>query len=130
MILLGIWGRNYITGNLVAFPANAWTYYSSGLPTLHTIFDGLQLPPASVTQSGKAPSGDGYGVFCYRDLDGTYWGNKADLVAMAKIAHHYGMKIYGDFPFRQMDGENGGPGIFTYKSYAGSTIASWFSYYG
>lgn len=130
MILLGIWGRNYIKGNLVAFPANAWTYYETALPTLHTVFDGLQLPPASITQSGKSASGDGYGVFCYRDLDGTYWGNKADLAAMVKIAHHYKMKVYGDFPFRQMDGENHGPGVFTYTTYAGSTSPSWFSYYG
>lgn len=131
MILLGIWGRNYSsTGALQAFPAQAWTVYLSKLDELSPYFDGLQLPPASITASGTAADGDGYGVFCYRDLDGTYWGNKADLVALAAAMHVKGMKLSGDAPFRQMDGENGGPGVFTYKNFAGSTTASWFQYFG
>ena len=113
MILLGIWGRNYSSGGqLVAFPANAWSWYQANAIHLKPYFDGLQLPPAAITASKDAPNADGYGTFCYRDLDGTYWGNQAGLLSLIATCHTLKMKVYGDFPFRQMDGENSGPGRF------------------
>ena len=130
-IFLGTWGRNYDEqGNMTAFPANAWEVYRALLPELSPWFDGLQLPPAALTQSGTAPDGDGYGTFEFRNLDGTYWGNKESLMALIAAAHAYGMKVYGDFPFRQMDGENGGPGVFKYDGRRGETTASCFQYFG
>ena len=131
MILLGMWGRNYNSnGDLIAFPAKAWQWYANHLAQLEPWFDGLQAPPASLTESGNQPSGDGYGVFCYRDLDGTYWGDEAELIGLANALRAKGMILAGDAPFREMDGENGGPGIFIYADFAGSTTASWFQYFG
>lgn len=132
MILLGMWGRNYsASGELAAFPKNAWLWYLNNFAEWSPYFDGLQAPPASLTASGSAANGDGYGVFCYRNLDGTYWGNKADLIALSKALDNLHKKLFGDAPMRQMDGENGGPGVFDYKGkFAGLTTASWFQYFG
>ena len=44
-------------------------------------FGVVQLPPASIAQGGSGAGCDGYEVFEYRNLDGTRYGSKEELMA-------------------------------------------------
>lgn len=134
MILLGMWGRNFGKNGMAAFPANAWKWYADNVAQWAAWFDGLQAPPAALTASGSAPNGDGYGVRIYRILDGTYWGSKSELVELRATTKKRGKKLWGDFPWRQLNGENAGePGVFPLHGtgkFAGDTSPSWFQFFG
>lgn len=107
-----------------AHPQPLWSLMASSAKNLSQFFDKIQLPPAS---NG---SGEGYAPYQLRNYSSN-WGTQDELIACIKACHAAGMTVSPDLPFRQMNGENGGPGVFIYPGAApGSTTASWFQYFG
>lgn len=86
-------------------------------------FDMVQLPPATKGQ------GEGYAVTCLRNYNSN-WGLEAELIEAINAEHAQGVSVCLDLVYRQMGGENGGPGVFNYPSGVGNTIPSWFQYFG
>lgn len=120
------WGRVVdAEGNRTALPAGLWALLHGEAKDLSR-FAVVQLPPASIAQGGSGAGCDGYEVFEYRNLDGTRYGSKEELMAAIAALHANGVQVYGDLPFHQMGGENGGPGVFRYNGRRGETIVSWF----
>jgi len=102
---------------------NLWILLASEAKSLSEQFDILQLAPWC---NG---TGEGYTPFCLRNFNSN-WGTEAELHSAVAAIRKSGMKLSPDLVFRQMGGENGGPGVFKYTDYAGSTLASWFQYFG
>jgi len=127
MIGLDLWWRHASkTGNLAA-PGGLWKFAHAQADHIGKVFDWVQCPPCSLTQSGVDPTGDGYGVCRYRMLDGTWWGSGEDLLAMTAAFRSYGCQVSGDLVLHQMIGKSTG-----YKGADGKTLArgntsqSWF----
>lgn len=106
-----------------AHPQPLWALLAAAARGLSGHFDGVQIPPAS-----NGP-GEGYAVFQLRNYTSN-WGTQEELVLAIAACHEVGMTVSPDLPFRQMSGENGGPGVFKYKSGVGDTLASWFQFFG
>lgn len=142
MIGLVAWCRafQYVNGKLVesngtpsriAYPLfnsknTLWDILAEEASDLSPYFDLVQLPPASLAQGGTGDGVDGYEAFEYRNFNGTHWGNKEQLMRAVAVLHAAGIKVFADFPFHQMGGENGGPGVFKYNGRRGETTPAWF----
>lgn len=108
-----------------------WDFLASQATTLSQIgFTALQLPPASKAQGGAGPGCDGYGVFDPRDLGSkdqqgsvpTRYGTVDSLRRLIACCHAAGIDVYLDVVLHQLDGENGGPGVFNYLGADGRTL--------
>lgn len=102
---------------------NLWALIEANAKELAKHFDVIQLPPAA-----RGP-GEGYAATELRDYNSN-WGTAQELIAAIDACHEAGMKVSADFSVRQMQGENGGPGVFKYNGRPGETTASWFQDYG
>ena len=79
-------------------------------------------PPVSKTQSGRWPTGDGYGVFDQYDIGWknqvgareTQFGDRERLQRSIAIARACGLDIYLDVVMHQQSGSNGGDGVYRY----------------
>jgi alpha-amylase len=139
-VALIAWGR-FIDkdGNKVTVPAPSttpgapwlWDFLAKEASALRRVgFTALQLPPASKVQGGAGDGCDGYGVFDLRDLGSkpqqgstpTRYGNVESLRRLISCSHAVGMDIYLDVVLHQLDGENGGPGIFKYLGADGRSL--------
>ena len=118
--LLAWYRNNEADGSKSAWPAGLWALLISEMPALSTTFDLVQLPPASLAQGGAGLGCDGYAVFNAREYDGTRWGNQYQLNLLGRWAKHWGVAILADLSLHQMDGENGGPGVFNYPGGVGN----------
>ncbi len=78
-----------------------WDFLRTEAPRLSPFFDCVQLPPASLTQSGTAATGDGYGITWRRMLDGTRYGNTESLMACVAGLRAHGIRVYGDVVLHQ-----------------------------
>lgn len=134
------WGR-FIEpdGSRITVPAPStnpgypwlWDFLASQATTLSQIgFTAIQLPPASKAQGGAGPGCDGYGVFDPRDLGSknqqgsvpTRYGTVDSLRRLIACSHAAGIDVYLDVVLHQLDGENGGTGVFSYLGADGSTL--------
>ncbi|HUH68100.1 MAG TPA: hypothetical protein VLZ05_04005 [Mycobacterium sp.] len=134
------WGR-FIEpdGSRITVPAPStnpgypwlWDFLASQATTLSQIgFTALQLPPASKAQGGAGPGCDGYAVFDPRDLGSkhqqgsvpTRYGTVDSLRRLIACCHAAGIDVYLDVVLHQLDGENGGTGVFDYLGADGSTL--------
>ena len=102
---------------------NLWTLLKANAKELSPFFDAIQLP--AVTYG----DGEGYSPQCLRNFNSN-WGTKAELVAAIAACRTHNLIVSADLVYRQMNGENGGPGVFRYADGIGDTKASWFQYYG
>jgi alpha-amylase len=102
---------------------NLWLLLVTNARRFAENFDLIQFPPAS---NG---AGEGYAPFQLRNYNSN-WGTQAELIDAVAESHACGLRVSPDLPFRQMNGENGGPGVFTYPAgEPGSTTPSWFQYF-
>ena len=102
MIGLIAWGRFFdADGNKIAAPANLWQFLQDNAAEIAQSFDAVQLPPASLTQSGTDATGDGYGIMQRRMLDGTFYGNTEALLAAVAALRAQGVKPIGDLVLHQ-----------------------------
>ena len=85
-------------------------------------FTAIMYPPVSKTQSGRYPTGDGYGVFDHYDIGWknqvgaieTRFGNREQLQRSIAIARACGLDVYLDVVMHQVSGSNGGDGVYRY----------------
>jgi alpha-amylase len=85
-------------------------------------FTAIMYPPVSKTQSGRWPTGDGYGVFDQYDIGWkdqagareTRFGDRERLQRSIAIARACGMDVYLDVVMHQQSGSNGGDGVYRY----------------
>lgn len=84
---------------------NLWALLKSTAVEIN--FDFVQCPPWS---NG---SGEGYTPFQHRNLNSN-WGTENELAEAIIALYATGKRICMDLPFRQMNGENDGPGGFNY----------------
>jgi alpha-amylase len=86
-----------------------------------SMFDALQLPPASMTQSHAAQTGDGYGVEQRRWMgsptDPTAYGYSENLMALIAAKHAEGTEIWCDMPLHQT--------AALYSRYLGADRKTW-----
>ncbi|HEU0155773.1 MAG TPA: hypothetical protein VFQ82_06850 [Stellaceae bacterium] len=79
-------------------------------------FTAILYPPVCKTQSGRADTGDGYGVFDQYDIGSknqmgaveTRFGNRERLQRSIAIAHACGLDVYIDVVLHQLIGGNNG----------------------
>jgi alpha-amylase len=115
------WYRNNEAGGATSvWPAGLWLIGFDEAAVIANVFDLVQLPPASLGWGGSAPGVDGYGVQNARCYDGTRYGNQKQLAAFCAALSKRGVQIMADLSLHQMDGENGGPGVFTYPGGVGN----------
>jgi hypothetical protein len=126
------WTRSftYHSDGSIVYGPNGPVFAAHPQPDLYTLlttkakdlaksFDAIQLPP--VTQG----AGEGYSPFCLRNFNSN-WGTEADLVLAIAVCQGVGLMISPDLAYRQMDGANGGPGVFRYPDGIGDTTPGWF----
>lgn len=101
MIGLIGWGRFFRDGQKIAAPADLWNFLRKNANEISQSFDIVQLPPASLTQSGTDATGDGYGVIQRRMLDGTLYGNTEGLMAAVAALRARGVKVSADLVLHQ-----------------------------
>ena len=85
-------------------------------------FTAIIYPPVSKTQSGRWPTGDGYGVFDQYDIGWknqvgrgeTRFGDREQLQRSIAVARACGLDIYLDVVMHQQSGSNGGDGVYRY----------------
>jgi alpha-amylase len=90
-------------------------------------FSAVVYPPVSKTQSGHAPTGDGYGVFDQYDLGSkaqcgsveTRFGNREQLQRSIAVARACGLDVYVDVVMHQLIG--GANGEYAYLGADGRT---------
>jgi alpha-amylase len=125
------WGRFFdAAGNRITVPAPPtnpgkpwlWDFLRTAAAELGASFDVVQLPPWSLAQGGTGAGCDGYGVFQRRNLNGTRYGSLESLMSAVAALNANGCETYGDLVLHQMDGENGGPGVFRYRGADGRTM--------
>jgi hypothetical protein len=97
---------------------NLWQLIIDTAEDLSNRYDLIQLPPWC---NG---SGEGYTPFQHRNLNSN-WGTMAVLIQAIAAMYKAGMQVSADLPFRQMNGENGGPGVFNYTQYPDSLGNYW-----
>jgi alpha-amylase len=79
-------------------------------------FTAILFPPVCKTQSGSAPTGDGYGVYDQYDLGSkpqcgstaTRFGDREQLQRAIAVAHACGLDVYVDVVMHQLIGGNDG----------------------
>jgi len=134
------WGRFFDSkGNKITVPAPVdktgkpwlWDFLASQAPGLAKVgFDTIQLPPVSKVLGGTAPGADGYGCFDPRDLGDknqmgtveTRYGSAESLRRLFAVAHSSGLSVYVDLVLHQLQGANGGNGIYRYVGSDGKTL--------
>jgi alpha-amylase len=139
-VALIAWGRFFDRhGNKVTVPAPStspgvpwlWDFLAKEAKSLRQVgFSALQLPPASKAQGGAGAGCDGYGVFDPRDLGSkpqqgstpTRYGTVESLRRLIACCHAVGLDVYADIVLHQLDGENGGTGVFKYLGCDGHTL--------
>ncbi len=139
-VALITWGRFIeANGNKITVPAPSttpgapwlWDFLAKEAPALRRVgFSALQLPPAGKAQGGAGDGCDGYGVFDPRDLGSkpqqgstpTRYGSVQSLRRLIACAHAVGLDVYLDLVLHQLDGENGGPGVFKYVGADGRSL--------
>jgi len=85
-------------------------------------FTAIMYPPVSKTQSGRFPTGDGYGVFDQYDIGWknqvgareTRFGDRERLQRSIAVARACGLDVYLDVVMHQQSGSNGGDGTYHY----------------
>ncbi len=85
-------------------------------------FTAIMYPPVSKTQSGRYPTGDGYGVFDQYDIGWkdqvgareTRFGDRERLQRSIAVARACGLDVYLDVVMHQQSGSNGGDGEYRY----------------
>ena len=85
-------------------------------------FTAVMLPPVCKTQSGNKPTGDGYGVFDQYDIGWknqcysveTRFGNREQLQRAVATCRACGLDVYVDAVMHQLEGSNGGDGVYQY----------------
>lgn len=102
---------------------NNWNLIEATAKTLAKSFDLIQFPP------GSKGYGEGYAPQQLRNFDSN-WGTHFDWIACIEACYAAGMMVSPDLPFRQMDGENGGPGVFNYPDGIGNMTPEMFQYFG
>ena len=136
MVGLIDWARSFTfdsKGNMIkdsnndpifaSFPQSGlWKNLVTNASTLANNFDVVQLPPPF-----NGP-GEAYSVFEYRNFI-NQWGNQIELLAATTALHKAGVKVAFDIPFHQMTNENGGPGVYNYKSGIGNMNPGKFQYF-
>jgi alpha-amylase len=133
------WGRFFDSkGNKVTVPAPVdntgkpwlWDFLASQAPDLARAgFDIVNLPPVSKALGGTAPGTDGYGCFDPRDLGDknqmgsveTRYGSAESLRRLFAVAHASGLDMYVDLVLHQLQGSNGGRGVYRYLGSDGKT---------
>jgi alpha-amylase len=138
-VCLITWGRFFDRqGNKITVPAPSttpgapwlWDSLATQASALQAVgFSALQLPPAGKAQGGAGDGCDGYGLFDPRDLGSkpqqgstlTRYGSAESLRRLIAVSHAVGMDVYLDVVLHQLDGENGGPGVFRYLGADGRT---------
>jgi alpha-amylase len=139
-VALIAWGR-FITadGRRITVPAPSttpgapwlWDFLARDALALRKVgFTAVQLPPASKAQGGAGDGCDGYGVFDPRDIGSkpqqgstpTRYGTAESLRRLIACCHGVGLDVYLDVVAHQLDGENGGPGVFQYLGADGKTL--------
>jgi alpha-amylase len=106
-------------------PDAPWWYdYIAGKANelAQTGFTAILYPPVSKTQSGRFPTGDGYGVFDQYDIGWkdqvgareTRFGNREQLQRSIAVARACGLDVYLDVVMHQLSGSNGGDGVYRY----------------
>jgi alpha-amylase len=107
------WGRYYdADGGKITVPAPStepgsmwlWDLIRSNAPELGQTFDFVMLPPHSLTQSGTAATGDGYGIIERRNYDNTRYGGPygtEGLMAMMAALKANGMTTVMDLVLHQ-----------------------------
>ncbi len=108
-----------------------WDYLATQAAALRQAgFTALQLPPASKVQGGADDGCDGYGLFDPRDLGAkpqqgstpTRYGTAEALRRLVACCHAVGLDVYLDVVLHQLDGENGGQGVFDYVGADGNSL--------
>jgi alpha-amylase len=97
-------------------------------------FTAIMYPPVSKTQSGRFPTGDGYGVFDQYDIGWkdqvgareTRFGNREQLQRSIAIARACGLDVYLDVVMHQQSGSNAGDGEYRYVGAKGVAGAGRF----
>jgi alpha-amylase len=124
-------------------PGKPWLYdfVREGAADIGAYMDVFQWPPVSKAQGGAGEGCDGYGVYCRWDLGTapqqgstpTRYGTLESLMAAVAALNAHGVESYGDLVMHQLDGENGGPGVFHYLGAdhktlngRGGTTPGWF----
>src|SRR6185437_4820388 len=90
-------------------------------------FTAILFPPVCKTQSGDAPTGDGYGVYDQYDLGSkpqcgsvpTRFGDRERLQRAVAVAHACGLDVYVDVVMHQVIG--GDNGTYTYLGSKGGS---------
>ena len=90
-------------------------------------FTAVLYPPVCKTQSGRQPTGDGYGVFDQYDLGSkpqcgsveTRFGSRELLQRSIAVAHAAGLDVYVDVVMHQLSG--GANGVYEYVGADGHT---------
>ena len=98
-------------------------------------FTAIMYPPVSKTQSGRFPTGDGYGVFDQYDIGWknqvgareTRFGDRERLQRSIAIARACGLDVYLDVVMHQQSGSNGGDGVYHYLGADGAPAKGRFS---
>jgi len=134
------WGRFINSaGSAITVPAPSttpgapwlWDYLAGQMGALRQVgYTAIQLPPVGKAQGGTADGCDGYGLFDPRDLGSknqqgsvqTRYGSVASLRRLVACAHSAGLDVYLDVVLHQLDGENGGTGVFQYLGADGATL--------
>jgi alpha-amylase len=125
-------------GNRVTVPApidaqtpNAPWWYDFIAENAHELgrigFTAVLFPPVCKTQSGRQPTGDGYGVFDQYDIGSkpqcgsleTRFGSRERLQRAVAVAHAAGLDVYVDVVMHQLSG--GANGIYEYVGADGHT---------
>ncbi len=89
-------------------------------------FSAILYPPVCKTQSGRADTGDGYGVFDQYDVGSknqmgaveTRFGNREQLQRSIAVAHACGLDVYIDVVLHQLIGGNNG--VYHYPGAGGA----------
>lgn len=102
---------------------NLWNLIQVGTKALANSFDLVQFPP------GSNGYGEGYAPFELRDFNSN-WGIEQEWIAAVQACHDAGIHVSLDLPFRQMGGDNGGTGFYTYTSGIGNMTPDKFQYFG
>jgi alpha-amylase len=119
-------GRVTVAAPIDANTPNApwWYDYIAGraFELAQVGFTAIMFPPVSKTQSGRFPTGDGYGVFDHYDIGWkdqvgareTRFGDREQLQRSIAIARACGVDVYLDVVMHQVSGSNGGDGVYRY----------------
>lgn len=93
MICLCPWGRAIVDGKKVAQPVGLWQFLIDHAPEIGAYCDAVQIPPPSLTQSGRNATGDGYGITWRRQYDGTFWGDTEKLRRAVATLRAHGVRV-------------------------------------